>query len=173
MLVAPIVIAMALNDEFMTDTDSEDDSHPVQYDCMHDDRLNTLNMDSVYCDIDHIQSSDLLQTFSKSKYCALHINIHSLPSKYTQLRNMLSRLRDQQIDVQFVLLCETFLTPANADKFPIPGYNCIHKCRTMKSRGGIAIYIADNLNYIERPDLCVNVEGQFECMSVEIKSCAG
>ncbi len=41
MLVAPIVIAMALNDEFMTDTDSEDDSHPVQYDCMHDDRLNT------------------------------------------------------------------------------------------------------------------------------------
>jgi hypothetical protein len=43
----------------------------------------------------------------------------------------------------------------------------------MKSRGGIAIYIADNLNYIERPDLCVNVEGQFECMSVEIKSCAG
>ena len=42
------------------------------------------------------------------KYTAIHLNIHSLPSKYDQLRNMLSELKDKNIAITFIMLCETF-----------------------------------------------------------------
>ena len=139
--------------------------------CVHDDRLNVLGLDSPYCDLDDINGT--IETFSKAKYCAIHVNIHSLPSKFAELRNTPSKLKDNGIIVHFVLLCETFLTQINADKYSMPGYNFVHASRTSLSRGGVAIYILKGLNFKERPDLCINIEGQFESLTVEIEDRQG
>ncbi len=80
----------------LTSENDSDDDYPVPHDIVSDNRMNVLNVDSKYCDLDNIDSS--MQTFSRSKYCAMHINIHSLPSKYEQLRDMLSRLKNQKCD---------------------------------------------------------------------------
>ena len=136
-----------------------------QYNAMGDDRLNVLDIDSNYCDVDDIAS---IKPFKWPKYCVLHLHIHSLPSKHVQLCNMVTQLKDNGIIVHFVLLCETFLFDENANKFPIPGYNFVHASRTNLSRCGVAIYLLDDFNHRERPDLYKNIEGHFESITVEI-----
>ena len=71
---------------------------------------------------------------------------------------MLFSLKEQGITIHFILLCETFLSNANAHLFPIAGNNFVHKSRSQLTRGGVAIYILDGFNYTERLDLCINVE---------------
>ncbi len=127
-----------------------------------------LRIDNQYCDLSGINGS--LETFTSAKYCALHLNIHSLPSKLSELRNMLGILKDNGIVVHFILVCETFLSDINADMFPIPGYNFVHMSRKNLTRGGVAIYLLNCFNYKKRLDLCINVEGQFESIAVEIQS---
>ena len=145
---------------------SSGDGHPVQYDCVDDDRFDSLNTDNLYSDLIDINASSA-QSFKNSRYCAIHINIHSLPSKHSELCNMLDQLNENGIIVHFVLLCETFLTDINAHMFPIPGYNFV---RSVLSKGGVAIYIANEFNFKERPDLSLNIEGQFESITIEVDS---
>ena len=142
---------------------SSNDSDPVLPECVHDDRLN----DRPYCDLDDINVT--IETFSNAKYCAIHVNIHSLPRKCAGLRNTLSKLKDNGILVHFVLLCETFLIQLNADKYSMPGYNVVHASRTSLSRGGVAIYILKGLNFKERPDICINI-GPFVFSSASRKA---
>ena len=79
---------------------------------------------------------------------------------------MLSILKDNNVTVHFILPCETFLTNNNADLFSIPGYNFVHMSRTKLSRGDVAMYISNN--YAERLDFCINVEGEFESIAIEV-----
>ena len=81
-----------------------DDEYPVNYDCVDDDRMRVLNVGSQYCDLQGINGS--LEIFSISNYCALHINIHSLPSKLVELRNILCNLKENNITIHLILLCE-------------------------------------------------------------------
>ena len=113
------------------------------------------------------------QASKTAKYCALHINIHILPSKFDQLKHMISRLKDAGITVHFIMLCDTFWFDANADRFNIPGYCFVHKSRKSISRGGVALYISTEFHLKLRPDLCINIEGEFECTAAEIEAKRG
>lgn len=144
---------------------------PYQKFPLNDDRKNIIKTDSTYCDIN--DASVNMKCFVNTKYCAIHLNIHSLPSKFLQLKNILYELNNRNIVVHFILLCETFLVETNADLFQIPGYTFIHKCRRSISRGGVAMYIANDISFVERPELCINVEGQFESLFIEVKGKTG
>ena len=71
-----------------------------------------MKTESTYLRLDNI--SGFLETYRGSTYNVLHLNIHSLPSKYTELCNMLYLLKN---NVHLVLLCETFLNSLNAQDF--------------------------------------------------------
>ena len=114
-------------------------------------------------------SAILCTSLGTAQYCALHLNIHSLSNKIIQLREMLFSVKEQGITIHFILLCETCRINANAHLFPIAGYNYVHKSRSQLTRGVVAIYILDGFNYTERLDPCINVEGEFESIAVEIK----
>ena len=77
-----------------------------------DERLHLLDAESAYCDVDQVYDESNEASFKTAKYCALHINIHSLPSKFDQLKHMIARLKDAGITVHFIMLCETFLLDA-------------------------------------------------------------
>ena len=53
--------------------------------------------------------------------------------------------------------------------FTMHGYNCISKHRQLMKRGGIAMYITNNISYIRREDLEINVEGEYESIFIEIQ----
>ena len=61
------------------------------------------NIDSPYYDVQELN-------FQTANYdlTALHINIQSLPAKIDDLRLLIAELYDKNIEVDFILLCETF-----------------------------------------------------------------
>ena len=127
--------------------------------------LHGEGINCAYCEIEDIVKT----TVNEHEFCSLHINIHSLPAKFDQLKNILARLRDLNILVDFVLLCETFLTESNKDLYQMPGYKMFSLNRTSKSKGGVVVYVHEKYSTVERSDLCVDFEGEFESLLVEIQ----
>jgi hypothetical protein len=54
---------------------------------------------------------------------------------------LIENLEKSGLDIDFVLLCETFLNDMNEDMFSITGYNFVCKNREKGKGGGVAIYI--------------------------------
>ena len=73
--------------------------------------------------------SNIAQHFPKCELCSLHINIHSLPAKIDSLKILLEHLRETNIEIHFILLCETFLKNENAGHYDIEGYNMVYWIR--------------------------------------------
>ena len=72
-----------------------------------------------------------------------HINARSIPKHVHEIDKLL-----QETSIDILGVSETFIskhTPENICK--IPGYNLVHVDRDMKSRGGVAIYLNENLVY--------------------------
>lgn len=148
------------------------DGQPMQnctFSLPQDERFALAQTNSQFCVPENITNLNGYVSFKNAKYCVLHINIHSLPSKFDQLVNLLALLKSKGIIIHFILLCETFLKEVNATRFQIPGYNFIHQSRKLLTKGGVAIYIRDTFNYKEWRDLCINAEGEFESIAAEIE----
>ncbi len=109
-----------------------------------------------------------LKNIKGSQFCVLHCNIHSIPSKLTELNSLLFKLRDSKIFVDVILLCETFITDENKGKCQIDGYELFDEHRQNITRGGVAIYVSKKLQYKERKDLNIFVEGKFESCFIEV-----
>jgi hypothetical protein len=132
---------------------------------MNDDLPLSPNFNSCYLDLDNLQLNG-----AQHLYKALHLNIQSLPSKFDQLKNILVTLSNQHLHLDFILLCETFLTDNTVQFFNIPGYQLVYKNRKNKCRGGVAIYIKDNFTFTVREDLSIYQEGEFESLFLEVNS---
>ncbi len=118
----------------------------------------------------YIEETELKNINAKDlKFRILHLNIRSLPSKLTELKNILQNLKNAKLEIDLVLICETFLTDATKDSCKIPGYTLEEKHRKSLTKGGVAVYINNRLDYSIRDDLSVFNEGQFESIFVEIK----
>jgi len=91
-------------------------------------------------------------------------------TKFEKLKLLVHDLYEHHIDLDFIMLCETFLTDNIAHYFSLPGYNLITRNRPNSSRGGVAIYIKSDYKYIERHDLEINNPGVFESIFLEVKS---
>ena len=106
--------------------------------------LQLLNINSKYYQIDEINASTPNNIDFRHK--SIHINIRSLPGKFDKLKLFVHRLKEMNIDIDFILLCETFLNAQNADMYQIPGYKFIHRNRTTLSCGGVGIYIRQGIH---------------------------
>ena len=64
------------------------------------------------------------------------------------------------MDIYYILLCETFVDDDNAHLFKLPNYNFIYKKRKIIYKGGVAIYIRDNIQYKlgENPSIFIECE---------------
>ena len=51
-------------------------------------------------------------------------------------------------------ISESWLKDHNADRYGLSGYNAIHKYRSTRARGGVSIFIQDDIEYFCRDDLC-------------------
>jgi exonuclease III len=122
------------------------------------------------CNYYELEDLEHVSVREKNEYRVMHLNIQSLPSKFDNLKIMLYRMQDIGKRLDFILLCETFLTMTNAHMFNIDGYNFVCYNRKNSSRGGVAIYLRNDIDYIERPDLGVCVDGEFESIMIEVKS---
>ena len=97
----------------------------------------------------------------------LHMNIRSISNKFDKLTNFFSQLR---VKFPIVGISETWLDDDCYHFSDIAGYNFLHKPRVTRVGGGVGLYIGEQLNHKERPDLAFPVDGSAESLFVEINS---
>ena len=134
-----------------------------------DDEMNPLlklHTECMYYDVDDMDK--FVEPGNGFTLTCIHMNIHSLPSKYDQLRCLISNLKDVGIVIHCIMLCETFLTDINSNMFPLPGYQLYYNNRKHGRGGGVALYIRNEFQARLRSDLIINHDKQFESILAEI-----
>jgi hypothetical protein len=84
--------------------------------------LDNVPMECNYYDVNNIKPTS---DGYRYQYTSMHINIHSLPAKFDSLKLILSILQNNNIQLDFILICERFLPDENAHLYHINGYNFI------------------------------------------------
>ena len=68
-------------------------------------------------------------TSDSFQYKAMHFNTHGIASKCNEFKALIADLPENNLHIDFNLLCETFITQANVHLSGIPGFQVLHKCR--------------------------------------------
>jgi exonuclease III len=90
-------------------------------------------------------------------------------AKKTQFIELLNTCSESGYTVDVLLLCETFMNNINKNSCKIKNYNLIaYEYRTTSKQGGVAIYLRKGLKSLNRKDLNIFKEGEFESCFVEI-----
>ncbi len=82
------------------------------------------SIESAYWEIETIQYS--LKPNVQYRLNVIHLNIHSILDKQDKMKLLLSKLNEHNINIDCVLLCETYLTD-NIQLVNIPGYTYVYK----------------------------------------------
>ena len=91
----------------------------------------------------------------------LHINVRSFLKNVTSLCNLLDELQQNNIVVDIIGICETFVNSTNMSQCHISGYTPYHKMRKNRMGGGVSLFVKNEIIVIE--ELPVNfVEGCHE-----------
>ena len=110
---------------------------------------------------------------NKDTNCFLHINIQCLNAKFDNLKIFLNTLSNENFDNLPVILAlsEAWLTEHNEASFELSGFHSpISKVRKDNSgRGGVALYVREDFEFIERPDLDKFIPFVFESTFVTLK----
>ncbi len=80
-------------------------------------KFSEVEFDRKYYDLDTLLDCPLRS--DSFQYNVMHFNIRLLSSKFSDLIAMINDLADRNVDLDFILLCETLLTKENADFFNI------------------------------------------------------
>ena len=108
-------------------------------------------MDCMYYDIDELKK--LVMQNHNYEYTQIHLIIRSLPAKHDHLKTFVSELDSMGLNIDFIMLCETFLNDTNMNMYQIQGYQFISNNRVRGKGGGVALYIRDKFHITKRADL--------------------
>ena len=100
--------------------------------------MSESNIDSLYYGIDDLHKCDVVKR--NHNICSMHLNIRSLPGKFDKLKLLLSQLDNVIVNIDFILIFETYLIERNHDLYNLPGYNFISRHRKQTKCGGVGIY---------------------------------
>ncbi len=128
--------------------------------------IRDIDLDSNYTEVQDLEIHDP----DIYKYKSMHLNIHSLPAKYDELKLLLHSLQEKRIKLDFILLCESYLRHENSNLYHINGYNFVSSSHRNKSGGGVCIYIRENIQFKIRDDIALFDEGKFESIFIETVS---
>jgi len=89
----------------------------------NDEYVNTSDISSScnYYELENINNINISNK-QRQLHSIMHINIHSLPAKHDQLQLTITRLENNNIEIDVILLCETFLNDSNQKLYNIDGY---------------------------------------------------
>ena len=100
----------------------------------------------------------------------LHLNIRSLKSNKESLIDLLENCKNNRVQIDVILLCETYVTDYNIHLCQIDGYELHSHSRKNSHGGGVCIFIKSELTH-EQLDLNhLFHEKEFEIIGIELKS---
>ena len=97
-----------------------------------------------------------------------HLNCRGLSSNWDAFKSLLCDLHGDKFNFDIIGLSEIFRT--NGDmRLSLPGYHeLISRCRDDGPRGGVGLFIRDNINYKIRDDISSFIPHIFESLFIEI-----
>lgn len=98
----------------------------------------------------------------------LHLNIRSLNKNKDNLSELLHQLSNAGVDVDIILLCETWLNAENDLMPQIDGYDYFLQNRSIGRGGGIAIFIRKCFSAVIRDDIDFNLDEYYESLFVDV-----
>ena len=143
---------------------------------MNVDDLNLENLFVEYDDVSfpkckYVDPCDIRKVTknpSEFKYRVLHYNIRGLASHFDDFCLLLADCKEQGVEFDFILLCETFLNNINERKYAIKDYAIEPNSRVNMQKGGICLYVKSNIEYRVRGDLSLFEEGIYESLIIEL-----
>ena len=102
---------------------------------MDNDDLNNDDLSSFHnCKYTEIDEVDKELPLTSYAFKAMHFNIRSLNENFHKLQLLLHNLVEKKFDIDFLLLCETFMNDNNSKMFNLSGYTKVENHRKF-SRG--------------------------------------
>ena len=98
---------------------------------------------------------------NKNNFNVIHLNVHSIRAKWSELIEMLHNLTGKGVNVHALLLCETFINQFNINESGIPGYDTRVNFRQNKWRSGVTVYVHTDLQHKLRLYLTINCNDIF------------
>ena len=120
---------------------------------------------------DYVNLENINQYFNcvNDSLKVLHLNICGLCSKIDKLVLLLQLLANNGLTIDIITVCETFINDKNKTLCEIDGYNFEYEYRKNKTKGGVGIYVSQELKYICRKEISFFIEGKIESCFIEIK----
>jgi len=119
----------------------------------------------------HIPSSITLDGLdSKDKMALFSLNCQSLKGHWDKIKDLIYEITVSGLQLDIIGLTEVFKTPENL-KFDLEGFRpLLTKTRpdARDNRGGVGMYINEDISYIERTDLSIFIPHVIETLFVEI-----
>ncbi len=135
---------------------------------MYDTDNDIPSINSEYFEIDELKLMTGNTNFHSCEISCFHMNIRSLPNKINKLEILLNDLNNDNIHIDFLLLCETFLNNTNHDMYNLDGYKFVGKHRQIVKCGGVGIFIKNSISFKIRNDLSIFIEHEFESIFIEV-----
>ena len=105
----------------------------------------------------------------KNTFTVLALNIRSIANalNFSKLEALIVSL---QCKPDVILVCETWIKPLHSKPYRnLDGYNFVSNCRKISSRGGIAFFIKNGLQFDTIDELFVMNEKIFESLFINVK----
>ena len=100
-----------------------------------------------------------------------HLNCRGLSSNWESFRNLLCAFQDDKLSFDFFIGISEIYRCENDQRLVLPGYhNLLTRCRENCPKGGVGLFVKENLNFNIRTDLSVFIPNVFESLFIEIIS---
>ena len=104
--------------------------------------LSGMKNDCPYVDQDGLK---LDETQVEGNFHVMHLNVRSYLKHAADLKNLLEDLLENNVSIDVILLCETFLNSQNICLVDLPGYQIYYKNHEDRPGGGVMIMVKDDL----------------------------
>lgn len=140
-------------------------------DQMHGDEVDYSPFDGIdnNCKYYYPAEANDLLTQNNNLFSIFCLNTQGLKAHWDAFCNLISETCEKNL---FDIIGITELYSMSADECQLPGYHNIEyktRCDTLNSRGGVGIYIRNEIKYKTRPDLSIFIPNIFESLFVELK----
>ena len=130
----------------------------------------SCNLDSPYYDL--YESSFKSSISNINNFKVLHYNIQGFYTKFDNFKILLNELSQKDINFDIIMLCEVWVRKEEMSKYHLNNYKPpICNLRKEHERGGVAIYLKQGIEYIERNDLSFFDECIYESVVIELQPC--
>ena len=132
-----------------------------------DEELNEITNDVPKCN--YLTTGEFSQTFrnkDNKTFSILNANVRSINKNFEKLKECMIKSTNHSFTV--IGLSETHLKEPPSDYYHLDGYNMEFTNRVNREKGGVCLYISDEIKYILRKDLICKANENFESCFVDI-----